>query len=216
MIKILLVDHYCLVRSGMRALLDAETDMEVTAEAGTGEAAVAVARTARPDVVLLNTDLPGMGSLEITRRLRRLEPAPRVIALGAQRDGPLPTCFLEVGARGYLTKTCEQAELVAAIRRVARGGHHVGRDVAQSLVLDRLRESPTPMSRLTPRELAVMVMVSQGQNRTEISSRLCVSPKTISTYRTRLMRKLGATSDVQLTHLSITHGLIESSTNISV
>ena len=100
MIEILLVDHYRLVRSGLKALLDAEEDMQVVAEAGTAEAAVSTARSARPDVVVLNADLPGMGGLEVTRRLGRLEPAPRVIALGAQRDGPLPTCLLEVGARG--------------------------------------------------------------------------------------------------------------------
>ena len=209
MIRVLVVDHYRLVRSGLRALLSQQSDIEVVGEAGRADVAIATARDSAADVVVLNADLPGMGALEITRRLCRLEPAPKVVALGAPHDGPFPTCLLEVGARSYLTKSCEQAELLEAIRHVARGRHYVGGAVAQSLVLNKLRDAPTPMSRLTPRELAVMVMVSQGSNRAEISDQLSVSPKTISTYRTRLLRKLGASSDVELTHLSLRHGLIE-------
>lgn len=209
MIRIMLIDHQRLVRTGLKALLSLERGVEVVSESAHPDRAVAAAREVSPDVVLINAELPGMGALETTRRISRLDPAPKVIALGVQIDGPFPTCLLEVGARGYLPKTCKKEELVGAIRQVARGAYYVGGDVAQNLVLNKLRDAPTPMSRLTPRELAVMVMVSQGQTRGQISSVLSLSPKTVSTYRTRLLRKLGAQSDVELTHLSLRYGLIE-------
>ena len=211
MIRIMLIDHHRLVRTGMKALLSQERGMEVVSESGAPDRAVAAAKEVNPDVVVLNAELPGMGALETTRRMARLEPAPKVIALGAQIDGPFPTCLLEVGARGYLPKTCKRDELAAAIRQIARGAYYVGGDVAQNLVLNKLRDAPSPMSRLTPRELAVMVMVSQGQTRSQISSVLSLSPKTVSTYRTRLLRKLGVQSDVELTHISLRYGLIEGS-----
>ena len=209
MIRIMLIDHHRLVRTGLKALLSQERGIEVVSEGDDPDRAVAAARAVSPDVVVLNAELPGMGALETTRRLVRLEPAPKVIALGVQTDGPFPTCLLEVGARGYLPKTCKREELIVAVRQVARGAYYVGGDVAQNLVLNKLRDAPTPMSRLTPRELAVMVMVSQGQTRRQISRLLSLSPKTVSTYRTRLLRKLNARSDVELTHLSLRYGLIE-------
>ena len=209
MIRIMLIDHHRLVRTGLKALLSQERGIDVVSESAHPDRAVAAAREVNPDVVLINAELPGMGALETTRRLDRLKPAPKIIALGVQIDGPFPTCLLEVGARGYLPKTCRREELVSAIRQVARGAYYVGGDVAQNLVLNKLRDAPTPMSRLTPRELAVMVMVSQGQSRGQISSVLALSPKTVSTYRTRLLRKLGARSDVELTHISLRYGLIE-------
>lgn len=209
MIRVMLIDHHRLLRTGLKVLLSQERGVEVVNESADPDRAVAAARDTNPDLVLINAELPGMGALETTRRLARLEPAPKVIALGVQTNGPLPTCLLEVGARGYLPKTCNREELVVAMRQVARGTHYVGGDVAQNLILDKLRDAPTPMSRLTPRELAVMVMVSQGQNRDQISRTLSLSPKTVSTYRTRLLKKLGAQSDVELTHLSLRHGLIE-------
>ena len=209
MIRIMLIDHQRLIRTGLKALLTLERGIEVVSECAHPDRAVTSAREAGPDVVVVNAELPGMGALETTRRLSRLDLAPKVIALGVQVDGPFPTCLLEVGARAYLPKTCRKEELVGAIRQVARGAYYVGGDVAQNLVLNKLRDAPTPMSRLTPRELAVMVMVSQGQTRGQISSVLSLSPKTVSTYRTRLLRKLGAQSDVELTHLSLRYGLIE-------
>ena len=99
-------------------------------------------------------------------------------------------------------------EMIACIRKVFRGQRYVGADVAQTLLLEHIQDGNAPLGCLTQRELSVLVLLSQGHHRREISTKLCVSPKTISTYRTRLMRKLGARSDVELTHLSLRHGLI--------
>lgn len=209
MISILLVDPHPLIRTGLKALLDEEAGIEVVAEAGSCQEALRAARQGRPDVVLIDTAMPGMGVVELTRRLQRLDPAPAIVGLSVQPDGPMPSCLMEVGATGYLTRHCDREELVHALRSVAAGRHYVGIDVAQSLVLGRLDPRQSPLGRLTPRELSVMLMVSEGRNRAEISTTLCLSPKTVSTYRTRLLRKLGASSDVELTLLSLRHGLIE-------
>ncbi len=99
-------------------------------------------------------------------------------------------------------------EMIACIRKVVRGQRHVSPDIAQTLLLEHIQNGDAPLGCLTQRELSVLVLLSQGHHRSEISAKLCVSPKTISTYRTRLMRKLGARSDVELTHLSLRHGLI--------
>ncbi|MCP5155148.1 MAG: response regulator [Ectothiorhodospiraceae bacterium] len=212
MITIVLVEPHELVRCALKALIDATGDLRVVGECAEAEAAVLLTRELRPQVVLLGVNTSGIGPLEATRRLGRLSPQPRVLAFGGPLEGPYPGCLLEVGAAGYLTKESDPDELVGAIRRVHRGEPYVSVGVAQRLVLGRLDPTRAPLGRLTPRELAVMVLVSQGRNRSEISSALCVSPKTVSTYRTRVLRKLGATSDVELTHLSLRHGLIESAT----
>ena len=117
MIRIMLIDHHRLIRTGLKALLSQERGIEVVSESAHPDRAVAAAREVNPDVVVINAELPGMGALETTRRLSRLKPAPKIIALGVQIDGPFPTCLLEVGARGYLPKTCRREELVSAIRQ---------------------------------------------------------------------------------------------------
>jgi two-component system invasion response regulator UvrY len=205
---ILIVDQHAIVRTGIRKLLADEADLEVVGEAARGEEAVRAARDLRPDVVLLDVGVADMSGLEIARRLARARPAPNLVALGVHRDGPYPAHLLEMGVCGYLTKDCSQADLVLALRKATRGERYVSAEVARSMVLGRLETERAPITTLTARELSVMVMVAQGHNRAEISQTLCVSPKTVSTYRTRVLRKLGASSDVELTHLSLRHGLI--------
>ncbi len=209
MIKVLIVNRHELVRSGIKALLSTDDTIAVEGEASCPDTALSQARKIRPDIILLDVNLSGLGVLETTRRLLRLDPAPRIVAFGGPAEGPYPACLLETGVAGYLSKFCTCRDLLTTVHKAHGGRRSVSSDVAQSLALGHLSAERTPIGRLTPRELAVMVMVSQGHNRIEISNQLCVSPKTVSTYRTRLLRKLGASSDVELTHLSLQHGLIE-------
>lgn len=208
MIHIVIADQQTLMRSGIRRLLGDESDMAVVAEASRIEQVLATVRLGKVDVLLMDINLPGMDSVEATRRLLRINEELKVVILGVHASGPYPMHLFKAGIAGYLTKSSSGDEMLACIRKVARGQRHVGADVAQTLLLDHVQDGNAPLGCLTQRELSVLVLLSQGHHRQEISSKLCVSPKTISTYRTRLMRKLGARSDVELTHLSLRHGLI--------
>jgi len=209
MIRVMLVDDHDLVRAGIRRLLADTRGIEVVAEAASGEAALARAREAMPEVILMDVTMPGIGGLEATRKLLRINPAFRIVGLSVHADGPFPARMLEVGAAGYLTKGCDVEEMVQAVRKVTLGERYVGADVAQQMVLSRIDGGQTPIETLSPRELEVMLLVSQGHKLRQISAELCLSPKTISTYRTRVLRKLSASSDVELTHLALRLGLIE-------
>ncbi len=208
MIHILIADQHTLMRSGMRRLLSDESDLTVVAEVGRIEQVLATIRLGKVDVLLLDVNLPGMDSVEATRRILRMNDEMKIVVLGAYASGPYPVHLFKAGIVGYLTKASNGAEMIACIRKVARGQRYVSADVAQTLLLDHIQDGNTPLGCLTQRELSVLVLLSQGHHRREISAKLCVSPKTISTYRTRLLRKLGARSDVELTHLSLLHGLI--------
>jgi len=208
MIHVLIAEQHTLMRSGIRRLLDDESDMTVVAEAGRIEQVLASVRLGKVDVLLMDVNLPGMDSLEATRRLLRVDDTLKIVILGVHASGPYPVHLFKAGVAGYLTRASTGEELLACVRKTCRGQRHVGSDVAQTLLLDQMHDGATPLGCLTQRELSVLVLLSQGHQRREISTKLSVSPKTISTYRTRLMRKLGARSDVELTHLSLRHGLI--------
>jgi len=212
--KVLLVDDHELVRTGIRRLLDDFDDIEVIAEADSGEAAIALVREHHPQVVLMDVNMPGIGGLEATRKLLQISPETKVIVVTIHLDEPFPTRLLEAGASGYLTKGCAVSEIVDAIRQVGKGKRFIGSDVAQQLALTMLPGSDkSPFDALSQRELQVMLMVTQGQKIQEIADKLCLSPKTVSTYRYRLFEKLDVKSDVELTHLAMRHGMIDENSN---
>lgn len=210
MIRVLLVDDHQLVRTGIRRLLDDAADLTVVGEADCGEEALRLAREQRPDVILMDVNMPGIGGLEATRKLLRIDPEVRIIALTVHVDEPYPSRLLEAGALGYLTKDCNEAEIIKAIRTVSRGRRYISADIAQQMALSGLDGgAKNPFARLSQREIQVMLMVTEGNRLQEISDRLCLSPKTVSTYRYRLYEKLGVSNDVELTRLAIRHGLID-------
>ncbi|WP_290647683.1 UvrY/SirA/GacA family response regulator transcription factor [Aquisalimonas sp.] len=207
---VVLVDDHQLVRSGIRRLLDDAHDIEVTGEAASGEAALQLVRDKRPDVVLMDVSMPGIGGLEATRKLLRIVPALKIIALTIHGDEPYPSRLMEAGAMGYITKGCDEEEIIGAIRTVCRGERYVGAEIAHQMALasfDGTRGGG--LGKLSQREIQVMIMVTQGRKVQEISDILCISPKTVSTYRYRLHEKLGVESDVELTHLALRHGMID-------
>jgi two-component system invasion response regulator UvrY len=210
MIKILLVDDHQLVRAGLRAILDAAGDMAVVGEAGDGEEALAIAREARPDVVLMDIHMPdGMGGIEATRRLLRQVPAARVIALSQMSDDPLPAQLQQAGAVGYLTKGCPAREMLDAIRAVYRGIPYIDAQLAQRRMVKSWRgTASTPFEQLSPREMQVTLMILDGRRNKDVAESLSLSEKTVSTYRQRIYEKLGVGTDVELTRLAFRHGII--------
>ena len=211
MIRLLLVDDHELFRSGVRSILETAGDMEVLADADSGEQALEAASRYQPDVVLMDVNMPGIGGIEATRRLLRHNQGIKVIALTALSDDPFPNQLLDAGASGYLTKGCPAEELFEAIRSVYSGNHYLSQDIAQKLALSGFVQQgeQSPLSVLSAREMQVMLMITQGHSTQDISETLFLSPKTISTYRTRMFEKLGIRNDVELTHLAIRHKLVE-------
>lgn len=208
MIRVMLVDHRTLMRAGLRRLMEEEGGITIVAEAESGDEAVRLAQEHRPDAVLVDTRITDPGILETVRRLTRVDSKIRVMAIGDPDCGPLPVRILELGASGYLSKHTDGAELRQAVLELKRGKRYVCAEVARHLVLNEIDSQGDPVGGLTARELSVMLMLSEGHPRDEISNRLCISLKTVSTYRTRLLQKLGARNDVDLTHLALRHGLL--------
>ena len=215
MIRVLLVDDHELVRAGIKRLLDDAQGMEVIGEAASGESAIDLVRADTPDVILMDVNMPGIGGLEATRRLMQIDPELKVIVVTVHAGEPFPTRLLEAGASGYLTKDCGQHEIINAINSVFAGQRYIGSNIAQKIALSMMPgANKSPFDNLSQREMQVMLMVTQGQNAQEISDKLCLSPKTVSTYRHRLFEKLGVENDVELTRLAIRHGMIENEAKV--
>ena len=209
MIRVLLADDHDLVRTGMRRLLDDVTGIEVVAEATTGEEAVNLCREHVPQVVLMDINMPGMGGLEATKKILQHNDTIKVIIVTMNEDEVLAQTLLKAGAAGYLTKGCLINEIVHAMKEVIAQRHYITPQIATQLALAGTRPDKTqsPFHDLSERELQVMLMTLDGRKTNEISDSLCLSPKTISTYRHRLFTKLGIQTDVELARLAIKHGL---------
>jgi two-component system, NarL family, invasion response regulator UvrY len=209
MIKVLLVDDHELVRTGIRRILEEAGDIEVVGEAADGDEALRMARRLGPNVVLMDINMPGMGGIEATRRMIRLEPDAKIIALTVLDDDPFPARLSEAGAVGYLSKGCPAAEMIEAVRTVYRGMPYIAASVARKHMLAGWQgATATPFEELSSREMQVAMMILEGQRTPEISDALSLSPKTVSTYRQRIYEKLNVKTDVELTRLAYRHGLI--------
>lgn len=216
MIKIMLVDDHRLVRAGLRRVLAEAADMEVIADASTGEEALELLRTKVPDVVLMDINMPGVGGLETTRRLVQRLPQVKVIVVSMHVEEPYPSRLLAAGASGYISKDSAADEVIAAIRRVYAGGHYVAADVAGNMAASLVKgKSDSPFEQLSQRETQVMIMVTKGYSTQDISDRLHLSPKTVSTYRYRLFEKLGVGNDVELTRMAMRYGLLDEKAEVS-
>ncbi len=210
MIKILIVDDHALVRMGIRRLLEDLPDMDVVADAESGEQALALVKTHKPDVVLLDMKMPGMDGWEVTRRLKKSHPHVKVIAVTAICAEPLPTRVLQLGAMGYLTKESGAEEMASAIRKVAKGDKYLSAEIAQKMAINSLEAAKeSPFDLLSEREMQVMLMITSGMTVQNIADRLFLSSKTINGYRYRMFEKLGIKNDVELTFLAMKHGIIE-------
>jgi two-component system, NarL family, invasion response regulator UvrY len=210
LIKVLLVDDHDLVRVGIKRLLQDINGIKVIGEANTGEEGIKLAKELIPDVVLMDVQMPGIGGLEATRKMIRHNPDLKVLALTVCDDEPYPSRFLQAGAAGYITKGCNADEMVRAIRTVHSGQRYISPEIAQQLALKRYSKAEeSPLDILSERELQIMLMITNGQKVQEISDKLCLSPKTVNSYRYRIFEKLNIHSDVELTLLAIRLGLVE-------
>jgi two-component system invasion response regulator UvrY len=210
LIKVLLVDDHELVRIGIKRLLQDVQGIKVIGEASSGEDAIRLAKELIPDVALMDVQMPGIGGLEATRKMIRHNPDLKVLALTVCDDEPFPSRLLQAGAAGYITKGCDPEEMIRAIRTVHAGQRYISTVIAQQLALKRFsKDDESPLDILSERELQIMIMVTNGQRVQDVSDKLCLSPKTVNSYRYRIFEKLGINSDVELTLLAIRFGLVE-------
>lgn len=206
-IRVFIVDDHALVRAGMRMILSAQTDIEVLGEADSGEAALPQIRRLKPDVVLCDLHLPGVSGLEVTERIVRGDHGTRVIVVSMLQDGPMPKRLLEAGASGYVGKGGDAGELLRAVRDVARGKRYLASRIAQNLALSGIGGEQSPFDALSPRELEVAMLLTQGLRQEDIARRLSLSAKTVNTHKSRLFEKLGIHDAIALARLAGQYGL---------
>ena len=211
MTKVLLVDDHQMMRDGLRGILAAEPGIEVVGEAADGRAALELARTLAPDVVVMDVGMREMNGIEATRQIKRERPATRVIVLSTYSDPRYVLSAHEAGASGYVLKLSAFDELLRAVRAVSAGRSYWSPEIAEVVLVAKLREqsgsgSATRAS-LGPRESEVLQLLAEGRTSAQIARRLHVSIRTVETHRRNIMRKLGLHSVAELTKFAIREGL---------
>jgi two-component system response regulator NreC len=213
LIRILLVDDHAVLRAGLRALLDAEQELEVIGEAGTGEEGVSMTERLKPDIVVMDLSMPGIGGLEATRRIAAMDQGTRVLVLTMHGEEEHLLPVLEAGGSGYVNKTGADEELIEAIRTVARGDVFLYPNAAKLLLQGfrgkSSRAEEGPLEKLTERELEVLSYTAEGFSSAEIGKKLFISPKTVDTYRSRIMEKLGLHHRSELVRFALQQGLLK-------
>ena len=210
MINVLVVDDHDLVRTGIKRILDDASGIKVIAEARSGEEALRLGRELKPHVVLMDVKMPGIGGFEATRKLLRLNPDIKILIVTICDNEIYPSRLLQIGASGYLTKGSSMNEMIQAIKAVHAGQRYISPEIASKLAFRHVSDTEeTPFDSLSERELQVMLMITKGAKVQVIADQLCLSPKTVNSYRYRIFEKLSVQNDVELTLLAIRHGLIE-------
>lgn len=209
MIKLMIVDDQRLVRDGIALLLNNLPNMQVIAKASNGEEAIKLAKEKIPDVILMDINMPGIGGIYATHKILASNPNIKIIALTIYVNEPFPASILKAGAKGYLTKGTSLEKMIEAIHAVVAGETYLDPEVAQQLALKSMSRSSSPFDSLSIREFTIMMMVAKGEKIKAISKKLCISPKTVNTYRYRLYKKLNVKNNVELTIFAIEQGLVD-------
>lgn len=208
-ITVFLADDHRIVRDGLRAILNREEGITVVGDSADGRQTVDRVTMLRPDIVIMDIGMPGLNGIEATRQIEEVRPSTQVIVLSMYGSSEHIYQALQAGARGYLLKEAAGTEVVDAVRAVDAGERYMSRHIKETVIDDylRRRQMKSPLDLLTPREREVLQLVAEGQSSVEIANRLCLSPKTVDTYRSRLMRKLDIGDIPSLVKFAIRHGL---------
>lgn len=210
MIRVVIADDHALVRDGLRRMLESTPDIRVVGEAESGDDVLAVVAAERPDVVVLDVAMPGQGFLEILRILREEWARVSTVVLSAHAEEEYAERALRAGAVGYVTKERSPDDLQEAIRRAARGVRYISETLAQHLAAHLMGDVTRPHHEsLSDREFQVLQLLGQGKSVKEIGAALELSPKTISTYRERILEKLSLKTTADLIRYAVQHGLAE-------
>ena len=209
-IRVFVVDDHVMVRTGMCMILGAQPEVEVVGQAESGEDALPALRRLRPDVLVCDVHLPGVSGLEVTERVVRGGYGTRVIVVSVLQEGPLPRRAIEAGASAYVGKSHDATELLRAVRDVARGKRYLATGIAQQIALAGIDGGEgTPFDSLSPRELEVALLLTQGLRQEDIARRLSLSAKTINTHKARLFDKLGIRDPIALARMASRYGMAD-------
>ncbi|HMA45404.1 MAG TPA: response regulator transcription factor [Gemmatimonadales bacterium] len=210
MIRLFIADDHPVVRAGLRGIVEGEPDFEVVGEAHDGGDMLARIGRTPAEVLLLDVSMPGPGFLEVLRGLKQDHPRVAVLVLSVHPEDQYAVRALRAGAAGYLTKDHSPEELVAAIRKVYRGGKYVSASLAERLAVGlEIGADDSPHEHLSNREYDVLCLLGSGRTVKEIASRLALSPKTVSTYRARVLEKMKLATNADLVRYAAQHGLIK-------
>lgn len=210
MLRTLIIDEHAIFRAGLRGTLDGHGDVVVCGESANVETAIQAVTADPPDLVFLDISVDRMVGLEAITRLLRIAPGLRIVVVTSMTNDPLPAQAISRGALGFLDKRADADEILEAVDAVSRGKRFIAARVAQQLTLASLQGSDNEsiLEQLTGREMQILLMITTGQCNKQISRHLLISPKTVSTHRQNVLRKVGVRSDVELTHFAMRHGLV--------
>lgn len=208
-INVMLVDDHAVVRMGFRLLLEGSPDIKVVGEAESGEEACRKFPELRPDVVVMDISMPGIGGLEAIDRILAREPSARILVLSAHEDAMHARRVLKAGAAGYLTKRSAAEALMQAIRQVQQGKTFLEPEIAQQLAMQQLNGERNPLDMLSEKEFKVFLALAKGQSVAEIAEIMSLSPRTIGTHLYNIKQKLGASNSAELAIIAIRAGLID-------
>jgi two-component system invasion response regulator UvrY len=208
-INVMLVDDHAVVRMGFKMLLETALDIKVVAEAENGETAIKAYMEHKPNVVVMDITMPGMGGLEAIDRILAKDSSAKILVLSAHEDSVHPKRVLNAGAMGYLTKRSAAEELIKAIHMVATGKKYIEAGVAQQMAIQQLSGTQSPVDVLSEREFEVFMSLAKGKTTNEIAENLFLSPRTVGTHLYNIKQKLNANNSAEIALIAIRCGLID-------
>jgi two-component system invasion response regulator UvrY len=208
-INVMLVDDHAVVRMGFKMLLESDPDIKVVAEADSGEQAIQRFVEYKPDVVVMDITMPGMGGLESIERILAKDSSAKILVLSAHEDSVHPKRVLNAGAMGYLTKRSAAEEMIKAIRIVATGKKYLEASVAQQMAIQQLSGDQNPVDVLSPREFEVFMALAKGKTTNEIAENLFLSPRTVGTHLYNIKQKLNANNSAEIALIAMRSGLLD-------
>jgi two-component system invasion response regulator UvrY len=208
-INVMLVDDHAVVRMGFKMLLESAADIKVIAEAENGETAIKSYMEHKPNVVVMDITMPGMGGLEAIERILAKDSSAKILVLSAHEDSVHPKRVLNAGAMGYLTKRSAAEELIKAIRMVASGKKYIEAGVAQQMAIQQLSGDQSPVDVLSEREFEVFMSLAKGKTTNEIAENLFLSPRTVGTHLYNIKQKLNAQNSAEIALIAMRSGLLE-------
>lgn len=207
-IRMMLVDDHAVVRAGYRFLLESIEDIQVVAEATSGEQAVEMVAGVAPDLIVMDLAMPGMGGLEAIRRIREQQPQVQVLVFTMHENAAFVEHVLQAGVDGYISKNSPPDTLVDAVRQIAAGGMFIDAQIAQTLVVRKTRNAGSQFASLSSREFQILCMFAEAYSVDSIARELSLTPKTVSNYLTQIKDKLQVSNTQELMRLAISEGLV--------